>query len=827
MHSLKNRRYGNNGWVALKLDMAKAYDRIEWSYLEAVLRKFGFADQWVRWVMACVTTVSFATVVNGEKGEFFTPSRGIRQGCPLSPYLFILCAEGFHYLIQKEIEEGSLHGIQIGRHCPSISHLFFADDSVLFWEAFASGCHAIDNILRKYEGASGQMVNKDKSSLFFSPNTPDDVKKGISEFLHVRIELQGGKYLGLPSIIGKSKTGVFNYIKDRVNAKLRSWDDSVLNMVGREVMLNTVLLTMPNYVMNCFLLPKRVCKELCSTIRKFWWGSKEGEKKICWVSWDKLCEHKRDGGLGFRDLHSLNLAFLAKQGWKLLHEPNSLFQRLFKGKYFHNSSFWEAGCPNSASWAWHSIVAGRPILKKGWRWNVGNGASIDIWKDPWLPRSLSFKVLSRPPLADSPYSNVHYVSELINGTTHEWNIPLLKSLFSDLDVETILSVPISYHGLADKGLLHYTSNGMFSVKSAYNLAKLYSFPRNSRERGESSSGTSSDSFWKSLWAMSIPNKIKMFVWRCSHNAVAVLHNLTRKNVEVPPDCPRCHAHRETLEHLIFQCKYSKELWLISPFSPAVSDSWSSLSFVDWWSAISHFSPVRGNVDDMSTLLASLCWFIWKARNKVLFDGRVWSCASVLEKAMASCSEFKDASLAKPVSPTTQPPEPVLVWNPPPPTIIKFNVDGATNKEEGVVGVGIVARDHLGQILGASSVPFTGFFSPRSVEAMGFREALVIAANKGISNIIVEGDCAQVVQALTQARNLFSDCNSILSDCLELLPLFSSCKFVHVKRYCNRVAHSLARQSLFSGKLEFWGGPVPQWLANFATIDVRSSDRAIV
>lgn len=191
MHSLKNRRRGRIGWVALKLDMAKAYDRIEWSHLEAVLRKFGFNEQWICWVMACVSTVSFATIINGEKGELFTPSRGIRQGCPLSPYLFIICAEGFHYLIQKAIIDNALKGIQIGRHCPPISHLFFADDSLLFWEATASGCYAINEILRKYETASGQMVNREKSSLFFSANTPIDVKNGISGALNIRFDNQG------------------------------------------------------------------------------------------------------------------------------------------------------------------------------------------------------------------------------------------------------------------------------------------------------------------------------------------------------------------------------------------------------------------------------------------------------------------------------------------------------------------------------------------------------------------------------------------------------------------------------------------------------------
>ncbi|KAF7112943.1 hypothetical protein RHSIM_Rhsim13G0134400 [Rhododendron simsii] len=122
--------------------------------------------------------------------------------------------------------------------------------------ATSSGCHAIDEILRKYEIASGQMVNRDKSSLFFSPNTPTDVKQGISEALNSRFENYGGKYLGFPSITGESKTGVFQYVKDRVIAKLKSWKDTVLNLDGKKTMLKSVAITMPNFIMQCFLLPK-------------------------------------------------------------------------------------------------------------------------------------------------------------------------------------------------------------------------------------------------------------------------------------------------------------------------------------------------------------------------------------------------------------------------------------------------------------------------------------------------------------------------------------------------------------------------------------------
>lgn len=351
MHSLKNRRYGKKGWLCLKLDMAKAYDRIEWKYIEAVMKKFGFDQQWIKWVMNCVETVSFAVVVNGDKGEFFQPQRGIRQGCPLSPYLFILCAEGFHYLIQNVVASGSLQGVTIGRGCSSISHLFFADDSVLFGEATIANCNAINDILQKYERASGQLVNRAKSSIFLSPNMPEQRKEEIVNALNIRLEDGGGKYLGLPSIIGKSKRAIFAFVKDRVLSRLKGWKESKLNQAGREVLLKSVLMSMPNYVMQCFLLPKSFCQDPCRAISRFWWGSKNGERKLHWVSWATMCNSKNLGGLGFRDIHAFNLAFLAKQGWRLLQGGSTLFQKLFTAKYFPNSSFWNAKCPRSAFWA--------------------------------------------------------------------------------------------------------------------------------------------------------------------------------------------------------------------------------------------------------------------------------------------------------------------------------------------------------------------------------------------------------------------------------------------------------------------------------------------
>ena len=175
IHYLKNVRVGNNAQMAVELDMSKAYDRVEWNFLEAIMLKLGFHGRWVQLIMACVTTVSYAIMVNGEPHGYVKPQRGLRQGDPLSPYLFLLCAEGLLVLLRKAERDSLIRGISICRRAPRISHLFFADDSIVFCRATNDECVALQNLLALYANASGQVVNSDKTALFFSANTPQNL----------------------------------------------------------------------------------------------------------------------------------------------------------------------------------------------------------------------------------------------------------------------------------------------------------------------------------------------------------------------------------------------------------------------------------------------------------------------------------------------------------------------------------------------------------------------------------------------------------------------------------------------------------------------------
>lgn len=171
--------------------MSKVYNRVEWVFLKKLLEKLGFDNRWISLISSCIHFVSFFFMVNGAPHGHFTPNRGLCQGNPLFPYLFLLCVEGLHSLIQLAKDFGTLHGVSLCRAGPKVSHLFFVDNSLLFCKASQNDCNNILEILQLYESASGQQINKDKTQLFFSSNTGQDMQAhvkitlGISAITHI------------------------------------------------------------------------------------------------------------------------------------------------------------------------------------------------------------------------------------------------------------------------------------------------------------------------------------------------------------------------------------------------------------------------------------------------------------------------------------------------------------------------------------------------------------------------------------------------------------------------------------------------------------------
>lgn len=195
--------------MAVKTDISKAYDRIEWNFLEAVLVKLDFHPKWNLWIMECIRSVSYSFLVNGAAQGKVVPSRGIRQGDPLSPYLFILRTEVLSSLCSKSLQDGKMAGIKVARGCPPINHPLFADDTMFFTKTNVASCEALKRILLLYESASGQCINLGMSAITFSEKTPREVKTRVKEFFNIQMKVAWENILVYRSTLeGKNETSL-------------------------------------------------------------------------------------------------------------------------------------------------------------------------------------------------------------------------------------------------------------------------------------------------------------------------------------------------------------------------------------------------------------------------------------------------------------------------------------------------------------------------------------------------------------------------------------------------------------------------------------------
>ena len=432
------------------------------------------------------------------------PKRGIRQGDPLSPFLFLLCTEGLHALIKHSVRIGDLKGFSLCKRGLKLTHLFFANDSLLFCRASYEDCNNILKLLAKYESLSRQKINKDKTTIFFSKSTAEEAKANIKNLLQLQEVKSYEKYLGLPSFVGRGKKASFDYIKERVWRKLQGWESKLLSPADREVLIKSIIQVIPTYAMSCFKLPIGLCDDIKAMIRRYWWGQKGDRRKINWLRWSELTKSKMVGGLGFCDLAHFNDALLAKQAWRLIHNKDSLFYKVFKAKFFPHGSLIDAKESSSGSFAWKSILRDCDVVLEGACWRVGNGKSIKIWQHYWLPRKYPTKVASL--MVESMEEAT--VDCLIDEGTRTWNVDMVDGIFAPQEAKEIKKIPLAREATEDSLFWPLARDGKFSCKLGYRFLKEAEDGSQMEARPNHEKG-----LLKKIWALACPNKVKNLVWR--------------------------------------------------------------------------------------------------------------------------------------------------------------------------------------------------------------------------------------------------------------------------------------------------------------------------
>eukprot|EP00253_Pinus_taeda_P006425 PITA_06425 len=268
IHSLHSRKEAG---MLMQLDLSKAYDKVSWKYLEAVLRAFGLYNTWIKWILALIKSPRYAILVNGAPSTPFAPSRGIRQGDPLSPFLFIILMEGLSRTIAKKKSEGKIRGLQPIRSLPSTTHQQFFDDTMLHGTPTVKEAVAYRETLDLFSQASSMEINFSKSNIFFF-NTHPDFQSHLAQLLGFRIGSLPSKYLGAPLTLKPWKKGHWEKIIANLKKKCSHWTNRALNLAGRLILTKAVLQAIPQYLLSLLPAPKGILQQIRNIQHSFLWS---------------------------------------------------------------------------------------------------------------------------------------------------------------------------------------------------------------------------------------------------------------------------------------------------------------------------------------------------------------------------------------------------------------------------------------------------------------------------------------------------------------------------------------------------------------------------
>ncbi|KAL0292780.1 UNVERIFIED_CONTAM: hypothetical protein Sradi_6973800 [Sesamum radiatum] len=438
----------------IKIDIQKAYDSVQWDFLLQILKLFNFPSQFISWVEQCVTTAAFSIALNGCLYGFFCRFTGLRQGDPISPYLFVLVMEILHVLLRLRIQpEGAFH---YHWKCSvlGIINLCFADDVLIFCAGDISSVRLITEVLEEFARLSGLRINPSKSTIILSKSVQRD-RQNILNLVGFQEGNLPIKYLGVPLTASRLTVADCRPILEKVSARLAGWAHLNLSLAGRAQLLKSVLASLHMYWSSVFLLPKSIIKIIEQRMRSFLWQGVSGSG-LAKVAWDQVCKTKEEGGLGIRRVLHVNLALIMKHVWRILQEDsNSIWVAWVLRYRLRNHPIWTVNT-TSASWSWKKLVKASYLLKEGLEYRVGDGARFRLWTDLWHSSSPLIHRFPRGPTITGLPADARLMMVIQQG---QWRWPSE----ADFDIQQIMSDLPTLHPQQSDEILW--KQGTFSTQS--------------------------------------------------------------------------------------------------------------------------------------------------------------------------------------------------------------------------------------------------------------------------------------------------------------------------------------------------------------------------
>jgi hypothetical protein len=305
------------GNIIVSLDTMKAFDRISWKSIFLVLSKFGFSNCFIDLIRCCIEENPTSVIINGASSDFFYPSRGLRQGDPISPYIFILVEELLCRALINLQSQKDFIPYKANSRFWKISYLLYADDTILFLNGRNSSISKAIDILNSYQKFTGQRINYGKSKFYVSNRTSAGRIQQIKDQLGCDRGSWPFIYLGAPIYKGRPKICYYNHTVDAVRRKLDGWKGKLLSKAGRLILIKHVLASMPIHCLSSQSIPVGVLSKIDRIMANFLWAGSD-QYHLHWISWNEITLPIEEGGLGIRRLKDILNAFKLKRIWRLI-----------------------------------------------------------------------------------------------------------------------------------------------------------------------------------------------------------------------------------------------------------------------------------------------------------------------------------------------------------------------------------------------------------------------------------------------------------------------------------------------------------------------------
>jgi hypothetical protein len=451
-------------------------------------------------------------------------------------------------------------------------------------------------------------------------------------------------------------------------------------------------------------------------------------------------------------------------------------------------------------------LSAKDLLAQGLIWRVGDGNSINVWGDRWLPTPTSFSVQS--PVNHLPLDAK--VSALIDREARGWNHTLIQEVFSPEEAATITSIPLCPAFPLDRIIWKGTSTGMFSVRSAYHLG----MDIQRRLRGEPSNPVIKSLLWKNIWAVKVPNPVKLFLWKACHNLIPTKVNLFRRRVVEDKSCPCCKREDESIIHAIWTCPGAQDVWGCEP----VQFQKCSTQVQDFTLLLEQLMQ-KLDMEHLC-LVAIVARRIWLRRNLLVFEGKFTPPNIVFDEAKLECGEYHRCNILDPPTSTVEGsgPSDILLWQPPPHGRLKANWDESIHRRAGCIGFGCIVRDSSGGVMGAACKYQKVIVEPKMAEVMAALFAISFCREVGFFEVMFEGDVLQVVQEINTGNPPLSRIGHFVESIKKELEGFRFSSVSYCRREVNCVAHELAKEASSKGIDEVWLEEWPNFISEVVCRD---------